>query len=354
MPSDLTRSSRDDLRQRYRAVVMQQGRVTLDRDFNGLQEIVNGQITADALDMIGPCGTPDDGFAISLPETGPSLSFSSSFSTPPADDFLIAPGTMYVGGQRVVLLPPGPNQAPWSYFHQPDWIAPPRRPLSSLAHFPRLYPNMCTFMSTSRRSALSRIQTSWTWRWAVRTRPSASALMWRVVRMPVDATQCATALALAQTEWAAKGFLFDKSTMRRLPQAAPSGELRGHTGGIEPVRPGRRGRLPRGREPAHPPPDQRAGSAAGPQLLWGYDDASFIYRVSPQSDGMSLLLNEVPVDAFHCPASNQVVEVLRTAAILGVEPDATDPTGTSTIVPVLPKQRATSPPSRSTPIATTR
>ena len=47
---------------------------------------------------------------------------------------------------------------------------------------------------------------------------------------------------------------------------------------------------------------------------------------------MSLLLNQVPVDAFHCPASNQVVEVLRTAAVLGTEPDATDPTGSGTIV----------------------
>ena len=123
MPSDRTRTF-DDLRQHYKAVIMQQGRVILDRDFNALQEIVNGRIAADALDEIGPCGTPDNGFAISLPGSGPSASIPSSFSAPNPWDFLIASGTIYVGGQRVELEPPPPGVPSWSYFQQPDWIQP--------------------------------------------------------------------------------------------------------------------------------------------------------------------------------------------------------------------------------------
>ncbi len=123
MPSDRSRTS-DDLRQHYQAVVTQQGRVILDRDFNALQEIVNGQIAADALDEIGPCGTPDDGFAISLPTGSASVSVSFSFSRPTLWDFLISPGTMYVGGRRVVLEAPSPTQGAWSYFNQPDWLTP--------------------------------------------------------------------------------------------------------------------------------------------------------------------------------------------------------------------------------------
>ena len=75
-----------------------------------------------------------------------------------------------------------------------------------------------------------------------------------------------------------------------------------------------------------------ASQGKGQSLLWGYDDASFLYRVSPKPVGQTLLLNQAPVDAFHCPATNQVVEVLRSAVILDTNPDATDPTGDTNIV----------------------
>src|SRR5262249_53787083 len=105
MPSDKTRTS-DDIRQGYKGPVMQQGRVILDRDFNALQETVSCAIEADALDIVGPCGTPDDGFAIRVPP------ISSPASHP--FDFLISPGTMYVGGQRTVFPAAGPGAQPFT------------------------------------------------------------------------------------------------------------------------------------------------------------------------------------------------------------------------------------------------
>ena len=134
MPSDRSRGF-DDLGQSFKAVVMQQGRVILDRDFNALQEIVNARTAADALDEIGPCGTPDNGFAISLPPANePASSSGWSFSRPNHEDFLISCGTMYVGGERVILRAPPSGgrgflldslgQPSWSYFNQPDWLTP--------------------------------------------------------------------------------------------------------------------------------------------------------------------------------------------------------------------------------------
>lgn len=115
----------------YKAVVGQQGRVILDRDFNALQETVNGQIEADALDIIGPCGTPDDGFAISLPVAsppGPTLWIPPSPLSPPVPhdfDFLVSPGTMYVGGERAVFpATEGGHLVTYSYYDQPDWPQP--------------------------------------------------------------------------------------------------------------------------------------------------------------------------------------------------------------------------------------
>ena len=134
MPSDRSRST-DPIRHGYTGVVAQQGRVILDRDFNAQQGLTADRIARDALDFVGPCGTPDDGFRISLPgQSPPSPPFWSppvSVPTSPPEtpggrgDFLIKPGTMYVGGQRI-FFPPDQNGVPitYSYFDQPDWVEP--------------------------------------------------------------------------------------------------------------------------------------------------------------------------------------------------------------------------------------
>src|SRR5690349_6756363 len=106
MPADRSRRT-DRLRDAYVGVVAQQGRVTLDRDFNAEHGYLAGRIEAEALDIFGPAATPDDGFAISLPGAGDPPRW-----TPPAPlpapttqpfDLTIKPGTMYVGGQRAFL-----------------------------------------------------------------------------------------------------------------------------------------------------------------------------------------------------------------------------------------------------------
>ena len=87
---------------------MQQGRVTLEADWNEAQAIAEEALRADAQDIIGPVGTPavGNGYKIAVPGNQDY-------------DFSINQGTMYVGGERVTL------PAPAFYFQQPDWIDGP-------------------------------------------------------------------------------------------------------------------------------------------------------------------------------------------------------------------------------------
>jgi hypothetical protein len=71
MSSDRSRIS-DRPRRLYTGIVALQGRVLLDRDVNDLQDIIFSRLATDVRDIVGPSGTPDDGFRISAPETSPS------------------------------------------------------------------------------------------------------------------------------------------------------------------------------------------------------------------------------------------------------------------------------------------
>src|SRR5271157_5240528 len=63
MGSDRARVSFDP-KQQYRSVVMQQGRVTLEADWNEASQIAGEELRRETLDIVGPCGTPDDGYLI--------------------------------------------------------------------------------------------------------------------------------------------------------------------------------------------------------------------------------------------------------------------------------------------------
>jgi hypothetical protein len=123
MPSD--RSRRIDVpRFGYSGVVAQQGRVILDRDFNAQQGLESARTAFDALAVIGPCGTPDNGYEITIdpiffrrelllhiPPLSPPVGLTPS-------NFRIGAGAMYLGGQVVTLA----NAC--TYLTQPEWPNP--------------------------------------------------------------------------------------------------------------------------------------------------------------------------------------------------------------------------------------
>ncbi|HTU60996.1 MAG TPA: DUF6519 domain-containing protein, partial [Polyangiales bacterium] len=90
MGSDRARRTTNPGRQ-YRSVVHQQGRVVLEADLNEAQDISREALRQETLDVVGPAGTPDDGYRLSFP------------SPNPARDLSVGAGTFYVGGVRLAL-----------------------------------------------------------------------------------------------------------------------------------------------------------------------------------------------------------------------------------------------------------
>src|SRR5205085_2463133 len=97
MGSERARVSYDP-QQHYRSVVMQQGRVTLEAEFNEELAIAGEELREETRDIVGPSGTPDDGYLVT-PLTNPIF------------DISVGPGTMYVGGLRVTTPPHVPLAA---------------------------------------------------------------------------------------------------------------------------------------------------------------------------------------------------------------------------------------------------
>src|SRR5690348_14548384 len=87
MKADIARMTFDPAK-RYTRVLMQQGRVQLEADWNEQAQLLTEALRLLAADLVGPWGGSDGAFRITQP------------STP--DDFGISPGVYYVDGVRCV------------------------------------------------------------------------------------------------------------------------------------------------------------------------------------------------------------------------------------------------------------
>ena len=94
MASDITRTTFDPLKH-YSAVRQQQGRVSVDADWNEQGDIAKHRVCTEALDVLGRNGAPRDtaGFGVvPLP-----LAVAPG-TAPPSVDIALSPGRMYVDG----------------------------------------------------------------------------------------------------------------------------------------------------------------------------------------------------------------------------------------------------------------
>ncbi|HUO54852.1 MAG TPA: DUF6519 domain-containing protein, partial [Rhodoblastus sp.] len=297
----------------YTGVIAQQGRVVLDRDFNAQQAFSDIRDALDALTTVGRSGSPDNGFRISVP------ALASPPSSPPgaSREVDIAAGLMYLGGRAVVL------PAPCAYANQPDWPAPP--PVANTA-YEIVYLDVTELEIGAVEDpdllevALGGPDTT-----------GRAKLLRRIRRRPVAEADCDAAWQEVLADWSAQGLNFDPLTMALTPRAGLQiGFLSsGSTGDpCDPVATG--GYLGADNQLVRV---RVVNSGAPPKLLWGYDNASFLYRVASVSTDKTLLkLTSDPPDAFHFPQAGQIVEILASAAFLGKEPDQTDPSGASQII----------------------
>ncbi len=250
-----------------------------------------------------PAGTPDSGYQI-LPGGGS-----------PSGDLAIQHGTLYVGGERIVL------DSDLDYASQPDWIDTAGDPLWTAAAVPASCTEAIYLLLRAQEVgavedpalldvALGGPDTAARWR-----------ILQRVVRTPTSATDCPGATTALEQLWAANGLQLDPATLRleslarlqvsfQQPPKPPSlCEPSGQGGYL-----GAQNQLIQ---------VQVASIDNGmPTLLSGFDNASFLYRIAgpPVVDTAAgtttVTLATAPVDSFSQPAQNQAVEVLMAAAQL--------------------------------------
>lgn len=288
MASDLARISYDPTR-RYRSVLAQQGRVTLEADVNEAGAIALETLRLETLDIIGPTGTPDDGYAV----------------TPSGAGLQVGAGILYVGGWRLAL------DQPVNLATQPDWLDQPPLALAGTEVISLLLTeqSVCAVEDQALRDVALGGPDS-----AARTR-----LMQQFIATPFQGATCADGAAAVGQVLGAEGVTWDADTLQLAADA----------------------RLEVGFVPPTAPPDPCSPAAAGGylgadnqlvrvtvtafdakaktgSLMWSWNNASFLYRAtSTDAKAGVMALTSVPIDQEHAPQQGQAVEILRSRANLG-------------------------------------
>ncbi|WNG46197.1 hypothetical protein F0U60_20300 [Archangium minus] len=319
MGSDRARNTYDE-HQQYRSVVAQQGRVVIEADLNEAQEIASEELRAETLDFVGPAGTPtpvdgsEGGYAVSLDDVPDSER---------AFNFVVKPGTMYVGGLRVTR-PDTLSPFDTTYWGQKntEWVdGPVFEPPDASVWRELIYLHLSEREVSAVEDAALRDVALGGPDTSQRTR-----LTQHIVRLGVsdNTTTCQEALEQARKYWENQGQKFDPATMRLMPTARLLVEL-------VPPEPGKDSACEPAAQASYLGAENQLirvqVSDQGNKLLWGYDNGSHLYRVDLLDEGRKVKLKTSPVDDFHFPREGQVVELLRAAVRLDNGQYTAAPTG---------------------------
>lgn len=293
---DLSRSA-TDFRKHYISVRAQQGRVFVDDDHNENERLHGEDERRSRVDIIGPSGSPDDGFLISNPKI-----------TANAVDFDINKGAFYLGGLRLELeqVETFQTQSDWLQLASPDKAAAPDAPRFDLVYLEAWL------------QAVSAVEDNELFEVAL-AGPDTSTRMRVMRRVRVlsgaKASDCQTDWQnlIAQLKASGLGALNDEN------------ELVADTN------------LKVEFEPGANPADLCSPPVAGGYLgaenqairvqlidsthfTWGFDNAAPLYRVQVGTNGAGQkrvihTLNE-PKDQAHWPLAGQIVELLPWSAVL--------------------------------------
>lgn len=306
MASDRSRITYD-AGQQYRSVVMQQGRVVTDPDLNEAQTILAEETRHEALDFVGPSGTPDNGYGISVPAGVTN------------GDFFISRGTMYVGGVRVSI-------SDAFYRQQPDWIAP-------AAAEPKSFPAKELIWLELTEQEVSDLEDPELREVALGGPDTAhrTRIVQRIRRSPLPATvtACSDALDAQIAAWAAEGRSFDPLTGTLSSQSLLRVGFVAAAGATSPCEPVASGGFLGAENQLI-----RVRIVDQTNFAWSFDNASFLYRVdrvervnNGTNDVDRLVLTTLPVDEQHHPQPSQMVELLRPTARLANGGFVTEPFG---------------------------
>jgi hypothetical protein len=290
---DIPRSAYDR-KKRYDALGMQQGRVPLADDFNEAEEIASEDERLTRVDVIGPVGSPDEGFRITNART----------NTHGELELDIRPGTLYVGGLRVE------NLTEQRYTQQLDWLQQPANarvtPQSNrtdLAWIAVWQQPVCAVEDGELlEAALGGADTS-----------TRLRTMWRVFLSPgVSGDDCAEAWQTLVSGWKGAGGPGTLGAGNLLVPDATLGVTFDPGGDSEDLcSPQVAGGYLGAENQAI-----RVQVVDGSHFTWGFDNASATYRVRIGEDRTTVNFDTEPKDQAHWPRGNQVVEVLSWSAVL--------------------------------------
>jgi hypothetical protein len=293
---DLSRHA-TDFRKNYTGVRMQQGRVLTDDDFNEQTRLDAEDTRRTRIDVIGPVGSPDDGFLITSPAF---YAFGTTFT--------IKAGSFYLGGQRLTL------DADEVYHLQKDWLqqgaAAGDRPATPGGQRFDL-----AYLETWQQP-VSAIEDSELLEVALGGPDTSTRIrnLRRVRVLPGVANgDCNDAWAALLTSLASQGTL--NKEFELVPDARLRVEPDGTTGTADLCSP--------------PVPGGYLGAEnqairvqiVGPgECTWGFDNAAPLYRVQLGVDTLAqrrrITMLTLPKDQAHWPLANQTVELIPWSALL--------------------------------------
>jgi len=294
MAHDRSRSLEDRHQPKHwSSVQAQQGRLLSDDDWNEADAIDKEELRRTRSAIIGPSGTSDDGFLV----VNPTVAGNEI-------DFDLTPGTMYVGGLQTTL------EQTESFRLQKDWLqqaASDRPPLAGVGRIDLVYLEVWQQPVTAveddelREVALGGPDTS------VRIRT-----MRRVrVRPDVATESCDEAWAKLSTDLGGLGPDDELPTDAKLTV----GYVQDPTATPDLCAPSAQG----GYLGAENQAIRVEIAGNGTSVLWGYDNASPLYRVQVTTDttGAQVIhFLTTPRDEAHWPLAQQIVELLPWSAVL--------------------------------------
>jgi hypothetical protein len=290
MVADIARVTYDPTRQ-YRSVLFQQGRVTLEAD-NNEAEIIEGEaLRLETIDIVGPAGTPDNGYEISS-GTGPA-------------GFDVGKGIFYLGGWRLELDAEKKEAGGANDKTLIEWV--------------RGQQDFVVCLLITERS-IGAVEDQALREVALGGPDSAarSRLMQTFPRVATDGNTCAVGATSVAAVLSAEGVTIDPYSDQLISSATLQAGFTPGPASTDPCQPAAAGgylgadnQMVRVTVTAF---DAKKQSGA---LLWGWNNASLLYRATA-NDPLTLTLTTVPVDDEHAPQQNQMVE------ILGVDLDLED------------------------------
>jgi hypothetical protein len=284
---------------------MQQGRVLTDDDWNENERIEDDDSRHSRVDIIGPFGSPDDGFKIKpfLDGLGQPIDLNSGGFV----DFLIGAGTLYLGGLRLEM------EADEAFRLQSDWLEQAKDPDAAL---PPLNPNgqFDLVYIEAWQQPVSAIEDNSLFEVALGG-PDTSVRVKNMRRVKlarnVGVEDCADAWAKLLGDWSTTKLGKLNGAFQRAPDTRMTVSFSNDNLPKDLCSPTISGSYLGAENQAI-----RVQLVGQDKFTWGFDNASPYYRVLlVQGRDRFKMLTE-PKDQYHWPVSKQVVEILPWSAVL--------------------------------------